>query len=105
MSATKHMGVDIPTIAEPFDPSDKRWVWFAWPTAVLSSEFILPAGWVKHAEQSGKNVIGDDGKRYKNCNGVLVSTSVHTGTYVFTNRVTIGTEQLDRSVKLVLRNN
>lgn len=105
MAVTRHMGTSIPTADESFDPDDKRWVWFSWPAAILSSEFILPEGWVNHGEQTGVDVVDRGGKAYSNCNGILLSTTATRGAHVITNRVAMGDEELDRSVSLIVRDN
>lgn len=104
MTTARHDGINIPVMQEPLDPDETRWLWFSWFSAVVTSEWVVPAGWQVVSELSGQTVIGDGGKPYKNCNGVLLKTTVQSGRHLVTNRCTFANgESLDRTVEVMVR--
>mgnify|MGYP006875364953 CR=1 FL=1 len=104
MATVKHHGTGVALMEGAIDVNETRWLWFSWPSAVSSSEWILPAGWALEGAQIGSTVIGDNGKAHKNCNGALIKPAGPTGNYLVTNRCVLENgEALDRTVQIKLR--
>ena len=86
MTVIIHNGDGVPATPMPIDADEERWVWFSWDRPVLSSEWVLPDGLQKLDEKTNVETLGDFGKTYKNCNGVLVKPTVQNGKLLLTNR-------------------
>lgn len=104
MATVKHHGTGVALMEGAIDVNETRWLWFSWPDAVSSSEWLLPDGWTLQGEQTGRIVVGDDGKAHRHCNGALLKPAGPAGNYLITNRCVMeNSEVLDRTVQIKLR--
>lgn len=107
-----HNGVDIPSLAERWDPNQRSWINITWQDflngrTIVSSSWILPTGWTSVKEETSQSVT-DTGVSpnvtYTSTNRIYLTTTKKSGVYTVTNRVLLsGTsplETLDRSVNI-----
>lgn len=104
-----HDNKTTPKLETFWDTSDREFVWFGWSqslrgSSIVSSDWVVPANWTIHAEQTNVSVIDDDGTTHTNSCGVLLSTTETKGTFLIKNKIVLADgREYERSVKVKVK--
>lgn len=83
-----HSGRTAPHVPDPMSPDDVAPFWVIWEDfdeALLSDEWVVPAGFTVVATQSNQAVTIDD-VEYTKVNSIMVTTTHTKGRFQFSNK-------------------